>query len=380
MKTKRQRHMTIDALPLLFEGGISNYVKPLAENLLEHAGPSWSVGLLFRMGISKTRLDLYRQYRRCARLGSRSHHLTLMPDRLLAKLWEHRISLFPMRDKGENVFIATTELVPKTKGAKVGWIVYDLVQLRIPEYFNSRGDVFLNSMTSKGKRSDFIIAISECTKRDVQELLQYPEDRICVIYPGVTLSRDFSGSSEKPTLPRRPYIYYLGALALNKNVDGMLRIFSRCVHEHRVDADIILTGKDFCGRSFWQKIIYELRIEDRVHMTGWISELDRERLLTHATMLWQFSWYEGFGLPVLEAASRGVPVLCTNRGSVPEILSNPEQEIDPAYEEEAAAKAALALTTPETLERWKGFGLHRASEFSWEKSALKLLGWMEERV
>ena len=234
-------------------------------------------------------------------------------------------------------------------------------------------------MKSKAKRSDFVIAISECTKRDVQELLQYPQERICVIYPGITLRRDFSGSSDQPILPRRPYIYYLGALSLNKNVDGMLRIFSRCVHEHRLDADIILTGKDFCGRSFWQKIIYELRIEDRVHMTGWISEYDRERLLTHATMLWQFSWYEGFGLPVLEAASRGIPVLHADRGAVPEILRNPEQEIDPSNEEAAASKAAQALRSHETLERWKRLGIARASEFSWEKSAQKFLNWMQER-
>ena len=107
---------------------------------------------------------------------------------------------------------------------------------------------------------------------------------------------------------------------------------------------------------------------------------EREGLLVNATMLWQFSWYEGFGLPVLEAASGGVPVLYTNRGAVPEILRNPEQEIDPADEEGTAARAAAALDSPEILAKWKTLGLMRAAEFCWDKSAKKLLNWLEAQL
>ena len=210
--------------------------------------------------------------------------------------------------------------------------------------------------------------------------MRYPEEKLCVIYPGVTPPKQALPIGENIRLPERPYIIYLGALALNKNIDGMLRIFSLCVHQHHLDLDIILTGNDFCGRAFWQKLIRDLKIEDRVHLTGWISDNLREHLLNRASMLWHFSWYEGFGLPVLEAASRGIPALYTNRGAVPEILKDPEQEIDPADEEKAAAKAVQALRSQETLERWKRLGVARASEFSWEKSAQKLLGWMQERL
>jgi glycosyltransferase involved in cell wall biosynthesis len=254
-------------------------------------------------------------------------------------------------------------------------IWYDLVPLRIPSFFDIDRKAFISAAINRSRRCHFIVAISECTKRDICDLLDYPEEKICVVYPG----SERYPHEVRPVAVKRPYIIYLGSLALNKNVDGMLRIFSLCVHEHRLDMDIVLTGKDFCGRPFWQRIIQDLKIEGRVHMTGWISDDDREHLLAHATMLWQFSWYEGFGLPVLEAASRGIPVLYSNRGAVPEILKNPEQEIDPANIEETAVKAACALKSSETLERWQKLGLIRASGFSWEKSALKLLRWMEEK-
>jgi glycosyltransferase involved in cell wall biosynthesis len=380
MKPETVRSITIDALPLLFEGGISNYTRPLVENLLEYTGSRWRVDLLFRMGISKARVKEYQHYKEISELENRSHHRIWLPDRLLMGLWEHGIFLPFMRYRKGDIFIATTELVPKRNNANVGWIVHDIMQLRIPQFFPNSRDNFLSSVAEKLRRTDFVIAISECTKRDIQELMQYPEERICVIYPGVLPPKKTLPMGKSIPFPKRPYILYLGALALNKNVDGMLRIFSLCVHEHQLDFDIILTGKDFCGTSFWQRLNHDLKIEGRVHMTGWISDNDREYLLGKASMLWQFSWYEGFGLPVLEAASRGVPVLYTNRGAVPEILKNPEQEIDPADEETAASKAAQAFRSQETLDRWKRLGMARASEFSWKKSAQKLLGWMEERL
>jgi glycosyltransferase involved in cell wall biosynthesis len=380
IKCETARSIAIDALPLLFEGGISNYTRPLVENLLEYAGSCWRVDLFFRMGISKARVREYQRYKEISELENCSHHLIWLPDRLLMGLWEHGIFLPFMLNRKGDIFIATTELVPKRNNANVGWIVHDIMQLRIPQFFPSNRDSFFSSVAKKLSRTDFVIAVSECTKRDIHELMQYPEERICVIYPGVLQQKTTLPVGKSIPFPERPYILYLGALALNKNVDGMLRIFSLCVHEHQLDMDIILTGRDFCGRSFWQSLIHDLKIERRVHITGWISDNDREYLLSKASMVWQFSWYEGFGLPVLEAASRGIPVLYTNRGAVPEILKNPEQEIDPADEEAAASKAAQALRSQEALERWKRLEMARASEFSWKKSAQKLLGWMEERL
>jgi glycosyltransferase involved in cell wall biosynthesis len=372
------RHVTIDALPILLEGGISNYIRPLVEHVRTAAGPSWSVEMLFRLGPYPSRLRRYRQWKRSALPESAGRRLVLLPDRLVRGLWERGLPVGAFGQKGKrNVFLATTELFPRSMDIAVGWIVYDLVPLRIPQYFPGFEETYRREMTEKASRCEFIVAISECTRKDIVELLGYPEEKICVVYPGFTAPRvDISGSGGNSR--QRPYIYYLGALSLNKNVDGMLRIFARCVHEHGLDLDIVLTGKDFCGREFWDRLARDLRIMDRVRITGWVSETQREVLLSQASMLWQFSWYEGFGLPVLEAAGRGIPVLCSNRGSVPEILCNPEQEIDPADEEQAAHRAAGALRSEDTLGRWGTLGKQRATAFRWESTAKKLFRFVEE--
>jgi glycosyltransferase involved in cell wall biosynthesis len=370
-----QKHLIIDTLPLLFEGGISNYVKPLVRSLLvlEQRDSNLQIELLFRLSFDTKRSQLYKKYLLEEDSNKNFHSTTThWPDRLLDRLWEGG-HLLPksLSRKSDPVFIATTEMVPQKGSIKVGWIVYDLTPLRIPKFFAGHHKDYLGKMKALAQRTDFIVTISKNSKNDIIELTHYPEDRIYVIYPGVT-------SPKKPSLisshvRQRPYIYYLGSLALNKNVDGMLRIFSACVNQHGLDLDIVLTGKDFCGQNFWEQLIRVLHLEGRVHMTGWISDHDREDYLNHATMLWQFSWYEGFGLPVLEAASRGIPVLYSNRGALPEILNHSEQEIDPADEKAAIKRAVQALRSPITLERWQKIGLERSQLFSWEQSSQKLL-------
>jgi glycosyltransferase involved in cell wall biosynthesis len=371
-----QKHLIIDALPLILEGGISNYVKPLVRGLLQQRGMNLQVELLFRLSFDRRRIQFFHKYLQGEAPGKNLYFTTHWPDRLLDRLWGCGFFLPVSLSRGsDTVFIATTEMVPQRGPLKVGWIVYDLTRLRIPEFFAGNGDDYHAKMKTLAQRTDFIVTISNNSKKDLIELMRYPEDCIHVVYPGVTppgVTHPYS-----PPAHRRPYIYYLGALALNKNVDGMLRIFSACVNRHGLDLDMVLTGKDFCGQGFWDRLIQELHLEGRVLMTGWIPDQERDRYLNHATMLWHFSWYEGFGLPVLEAASRGIPVMYSNRGALPEILNHPEQEIDPANEQEAIERAVQALRSPNALERWKEIGLERSRLFSWDRSSQKLLQNLE---
>jgi glycosyltransferase involved in cell wall biosynthesis len=200
-----------------------------------------------------------------------------------------------------------------------------------------------------------------------------------VAYPGGQTRVDQDGSPAGAS-SGKPYILSMGALALNKNVDGLLRVFSHCIHQYKLDINLVLTGNDFMGLPYWEALIQKLDLAARVSISGWVSEPEKEKLLQNAAMLWQFSWYEGFGFPVLEAASRGIPVLYSNRGALPEILESPEQQIDPEQEEAAAATAANAFRSPETLRRWRENGRKRAELFSWEKTSTALWDFICRQV
>ncbi|MBI3985446.1 MAG: glycosyltransferase family 4 protein [Lentisphaerae bacterium] len=380
--------LAIDALPLLLEGGISHYVRPLVEHVAAAAGlrstsalPDWSLDLVFRLGGFGARRALYEAYCRTAPPARGRHRLIPWPDRVVQWCWTHGLAVPGAGRPGQpGVFLATTELVPlgHTSRRRVVGIVYDLIPLRLPRYFKENTGVYQRQALARVNRCDALIAISECTRRDVTALLGVPEERIRVIYPGADAPSPTALVEPPEPAPARPYIYYAGALALNKNVDGLLRIFARVVHDHGLDLELILSGRDFCGIAFWRRMTDDLCITDRVRLLGWRPAGERDWWLTHALMLWQFSWYEGFGLPVLEAAARGVPVLCSNRGALPEILKHPEQELDPGDEAAAAARAAAACRSPATLAAWRAHGLRRAAAFDWSVSARQLLACCAE--
>ena len=368
------QRMTIDALPLLGQGGISNYIRPFICELVRQTSSQRRIELLLRLGFSKDRKKSFNNAIAAGFPARASVRVVSLPDIAIRLLWERGIFAAARPESKGDLFLATTELVPRCRKATVGYIVYDIVPLMIPEKYAINLEQYAIGLFNRLRNADFVITISETSKNDLIARFKYPEHKIFVVYPGCSpmAGQGLESVTEKP---RRPYILYMGALAPNKNVDGLIRIFSRCVKDYQRDYDLVLTGRDFCGRAFWDDLTNTLGISDRVRFCGWVSDQERGALLIGATMLWQFSWYEGFDLPVLEAAAAGIPVLCSNRGSLTEILRNKEQEIDPDDEEGAAAKAAQALASPQILEAWKQAGLRRASAFSWERSMGGFLRW-----
>jgi glycosyltransferase involved in cell wall biosynthesis len=368
------QRMTIDALPLLGQGGISNYLRPFICELVRQTSSQWRIEFLLRLGFSKDRKKSFNCAATAGFPAEAAVRVVSLPDIALRLLWERGMYAAARPESKGDLFLATTELVPRCKKATVGYFFYDIVPLMIPQKYSIDLERYTLDLFNRLRNADFVITISETSKNDLIARFKYPEHKIVVVYPGCS---PIPGLALEPVTgkPRRPYILYMGALALNKNVDGLIRIFTRCVKDHRCDFDLVLTGRDFCGRAFWDNLTGTLGISDRVRFVGWVSDQERGALLAGATMLWQFSWYEGFGLPVLEAAAAGIPVLCSNRGSLPEILRNTEQEIDPDNEEDAVAKAVQALTSPQLLSAWKTRGLVRAQDFTWQKSLREFLSW-----
>jgi glycosyltransferase involved in cell wall biosynthesis len=368
------QRMTIDALPLLGQGGISNYIKPFIRELVCQTSSKWQTELLLRIGFSRDRKESFDSVATAGFPAEASVRIVSLPDFAIRLLWERGMFAAARPESRGDLFLATTELVPRCRKASVGYFVYDIVPLMIPDKYSINLEKYAIGLFNRLRNADFVITISETSKNDLIARFKYPEHKIVVVYPGCSpmLGQQLESVTEKPS---RPYILYMGALARNKNVDGLIRIFSRCIKDHRCDYDLVLTGRDFCGRPFWDNLTGTLGISDRVRFAGWVSDRERGAQLAGATMLWQFSWYEGFGLPVLEAAAAGIPVLCSNRGSLPEILQNKEQEINPDDEEGAAAKAAQALASPQILEAWRQSGLQRAAMFSWERSVGDFVRW-----
>lgn len=369
----------VDGLPLLGCGGITNYVRPLVDRLLRRGGADHFVVLRWRSKAPDTVKELA-PVRRCR-----------LPDRLCQLWWRNlRRPLPGILDVWSDldVHLAATPFVPRLRHGKVALVVYDVTPLRLPELFPDH-DAFRERMVEALARSHRVIAISNSTARDVEEMLGVPGSRIDVIPPGVgERFRPLPRPSRLATLERLqiepPYLLHVGSLGAHKNVAGLLEAFTLLATDHP-RLTLVLAG----SRRWGDDTVARLGASphhDRIRLLGRVSDADLPALYSAATALAFPSWYEGFGLPVLEAMACGTAVVVSDRGALPEVVGDAAPTVDPGAPE-ALAEELDRLVRDATTRRQRALaGLHRARSFDWDRSARRLetllrsLGDVEDAV
>ena len=202
---------------------------------------------------------------------------------------------------------------------------------------------------------DLIIAISETTKRDFLRSFDYPEDRIRVIYGGVDTSFSPSAGNQRSritghyALPER-YFLYVGAPIPRKNVDRLIDAYSRSLASETTGL-VIAGAVNHEARRLIDKI-EQMDLAERIVFAGYVPAADLPALYACAEAFLFPTFYEGLGMPVLEAMACGTPVLIGNQGAAPEIAGSYAVQVDPRDTQELArAIDRLADTEPGKLDQ-----------------------------
>ena len=272
-------------------------------------------------------------------------------------------------------------------GVKGVMVVHDLVRYLFPHFF-----VF-NLMQKALDRWAYprmlrnyhhLITVSESTKRDLIRLFQVPPDKITVTYHGA--DREFrpaddpEGSAEflqKYNLPS-PFILFLGTLEPRKNLTTLIRALALIKEE--MPHSLVLVGQK---GWLWEEIfeaVTKQGLQDRVHWTGYIPDEDRVLFYQAADFLVYPSWYEGFGMPLLEAMQSGCPVIASRVSALPEVVGDAGLLIDPGNPEALSRAMLRLIAEPGLKAKLREAGLTRARRFSWEDSARKTLEVFEAVV
>jgi len=225
------------------------------------------------------------------------------------------------------------------------------------------------------KRADRIIAVSNSTKKDIEEIFHIPDEKIDVVYEGVDRrnfnlnddSGDLACFRKKYNLPS-PYILCVGTHGY-KNIEGALKAFNIAKKKYKFPLNLVITGSKRTISSEVYKLVKELYLEQDVIFTGWFPDKDLKFLYRCAKMLLFPSFYEGFGLPVLEAFSSGTPVVTSKMGSLPEVAGDAALLVDPNNIEEIATSILDILTDDDLREMLQQKGLKRVKKFSWKHTA-----------
>jgi glycosyltransferase involved in cell wall biosynthesis len=166
---------------------------------------------------------------------------------------------------------------------------------------------------------------------------------------------------------RRRYVLFLGGISPLKNLGNLLRGFARLVRSH--DLDLVLAG--FKRWSFERELapIQELELQDRVKYVGYVPDEELAALYSAAEVLALPSWYEGFGIPIVEAMACGCPVVTSSgRHAAPEVAGGAALLVDPANPESIAAGLSQVLDDPKLRADLVAKGLVRGPQFDWERT------------
>jgi glycosyltransferase involved in cell wall biosynthesis len=360
--------VVIDYRPALRErSGVGEYTHQLAKAMLAVSPPRESTnGLELWLFSSswKDRLDPAPELAGARTIDRR------IPVRLLNLAW-HRLEWPPVEWLGGGRFDVTHSshplLLPSKTAAQVVTI-HDLNFVSHPE--RTRAEIrrdYPSLAREHANRADRVIVSSTFAAGEVAHLLGVPSERIAVCPAGAP---DWS---PRTTAPRDGYVLFFGTLEPRKNVGGLLDAYERLLSGVPSIPGLVLAGRATAEARPWLERIERPPLKGRVRHVGYVESAKRQALYEGARLLVQPSFEEGFGLPVLEAMSLGVPVVAARRGSLPEVVGDAGPLVDPDNPGEIANAIARLLEDDGYAAACAARGLARARTFSWERTALTVL-------
>lgn len=270
--------------------------------------------------------------------------------------------------------------LPKIKRLKTVVTVHDLTPLVFKEKFPAglKGSLKWRIQKELLRKSDRIITDSNSSKKDIIKYLNYPENKIDVVY--LAASESFRIISDKKILDQiknkynlpDEFLLYVGDATWNKNLPGLLSAINK------TNFHLVIVGKAFKNREYdrnnpWNKDLAEAQElsenNEKIIELGFVEDNDLPSIYNLATVFIMPSFYEGFGLPVLEALQCGTPVIASDKGSIPEVGGDAVLYVDPNDKNSIIDAINKLMNDLASRNKMSLLGIKQAKKFSWENTA-----------
>ena len=313
-----------------------------------------------------------------ANLGLRAIRKPLLyADRLL----DPYVSIAPEVIEQADIFHSSYHPIPQQAAAardlKKFLTVYDLIPILYPKYCKSGVEEFTKHILRSTGPEDSFICISNATRDD---LCNYKQDvvpsRVFVAYPAASDlfyrcddSERISEVRRKYRIPDAPYLLSLSTLEPRKNIPQTIRCFARLIQEQHInDLNLVLVGTEgWKYEEIFETLSNCKPARSRIILTGYVPDEDLAPLYSGALAFVYPSFYEGFGLPPLEAMQCGTPVITSKNSSFPEVVGEAGIMLDPT-DEDNLCQSMLALYESQSLRKELSLkSLKQAEKFTWEK-------------
>jgi len=272
------------------------------------------------------------------------------------------------------------DFIPPAGGVSRSVItIHDLNFLYYPQFLTSESHRYYNRQIEWAvRRADHILADSDATKSDLTSLLDVPSEKVTTVHLAADPAFRPLPEAEAGQVAARyglepGFLLFVGTLEPRKNLPSLLQAYRLLLDAEVTAAPLVLVG----GKGWLYDEVFEhievLHLTGRVRFLHDVPDADMPGLYNAAGVLATPSFYEGFGLPALEAMACGTPVVVAGRASLPEVVGEAGLLVNPDAPDDIARALARVLTEKPLRARMRELGLAQAARFTWEETARKTL-------
>jgi len=290
----------------------------------------------------------------------------------------------PVDDKnitGIDIYHSPLQPIPKNilkeKHIKKFLSVMDIIPILYPEFFKFREDNSLKEAIAGLDSDSWVLCISQSTKNDLCNYSKLIDPSKAIVthlaaselfYPCLNPQKQNFVRS-KYGIPNAPYILSLSTLEPRKNINHTIRCFINLVEQENInELYLVLVGtKGWSYDKTFAEIYSDSHVKDRVIITGYVADEDLAALYSGAIAFVYPSFYEGFGLPPLEAMQCGIPVITSNTSSLPEVVGDAGIMLDPKDADGLCQNLLELYNKPSLRQSMSQKSLEQSKKFSWEK-------------
>lgn len=232
------------------------------------------------------------------------------------------------------------------------------------------------------KKAVQIITVSEFSKQDIVKTYTINPDKITVAHNGASELFQPISIEEKRAVKTQysdniDYFVFVGALSARKNVIRLFRAYDIFKNKSKSTTRLIVVGEKLWRDSQLEKIYTESSFKNEIHFTGHLPLEELVKVVAAAKAMIFPSYFEGFGIPLVEAMQSGVPVVCGDQTALPEVVQNAGLLVDPFDERSIADGMAIVDSEDDFRAKMIEKGLERAKDFSWDFTAEKIWNVIE---
>jgi glycosyltransferase involved in cell wall biosynthesis len=292
----------------------------------------------------------------------------------LYKIW-YQYSLKKLLKKiNADIFVGTDGMIPLKTDTKTLAVIHDLNFEHHPEHLpKTYRNFYRKYFPFFAKKADRIATVSEFSKQDLVKTYNISISKIDVVYNGSNQNFKPISENEKTTIQQKhtngnPYFLFIGTLHPRKNLVNLFKAFNEFKKQTNSDFKLLIVGKKMWWTTEIENTFNQLQFKNEIIFAGRVSDVDLYKITASAYALTYVPIFEGFGIPLIEAMSCGVPVITSNITSMPEVVEDAGILVDP-FSINNIAKAMINISkNSELRNQLVEKSLLQAKKFSWEKT------------